>query len=125
SPDETKRARPLAEYGTLLQTDVRINLGCSGGELLNMDGELVGLTTALAAITGGEAAGGYALPMTANMRKMIAVLKRGEEIDYGFLGVSVNPDDRAADGQGVMIQDVTPGMPAARAGLYSRDVVTA
>jgi serine protease Do len=125
SPDETKRAKPLAEYGMLLQTDVRINLGCSGGALLNLDGELIGLTTALAAITGGEAAGGYALPMTANTRRMIAVLKRGEEIDYGFLGVSVNPDERATDGQGVMIQDVTPGMPAARAGLNPRDIVTA
>jgi S1-C subfamily serine protease len=125
SPEETKRAKPLAEYGTLLQTDVRINLGCSGGALLNLDGELVGLTTALAAIAGGEAAGGYALPMTANARKMIAVLQRGEEIDYGFLGVSVNPEDRGGDATGVVIQDVTAGMPAARAGLFPRDVVTA
>ena len=93
--DEVKRAKPLAQYGTLLQTDARLNLGCSGGALLNLDGQLVGLTTALAARTGGEAAGGYAIPLDANVKKMIEVLKRGEEIEYGFLGVTVNTDARA------------------------------
>jgi S1-C subfamily serine protease len=63
--------------------------------------------------------------MTANAQKMIEVLKLGKEIDYGFLGVSVNPEDRGGDPTGVVIQDVTPGMPAARAGLFPRDVVTA
>jgi S1-C subfamily serine protease len=88
-----------------------------------MDGKLVGLTTAQAAIEGGEAAGGYAIPMDANTLKMIDVLKRGEEIEYGLLGITVNPEDRG-DGRGVMIQEAGPGMPAARAGLMARDVVT-
>src|SRR5262245_50137266 len=83
--DETKRAKPLAQYAFLIQTDARLNLGCSGGALLNLDGELIGLSTALAARTGGETAGGYAIPLDANVRKMIEVLKRGEEIEYGFL----------------------------------------
>lgn len=121
---EQERIKPLAQYATLLQTDVRLNLGCSGGAILNLDGELVGLTTALAAVVGGEGAGGYAVPMDANTHKMIEVLKRGEEIEYGLLGVTVNPEERG-DGRGVVIQDVSPGMPAARAGLLARDVVTA
>ena len=65
-----------------------------------MDGELVGLTTALAAIAGGEAAGGYAIPIDANTRKMIDVLKRGEEIEYGFLGVTRQPGGHGATAAG-------------------------
>jgi serine protease Do len=122
--DEVKRVKSLAEYGTLIQTDARLNLGSSGGALLNLDGELVGLTTALAAQTGGERAGGHAIPLDANVRKMIDVLKRGEEIEYGFLGVTVNPEQRTA-GRGVVIADVAPGLPAARAGMAGGDMVTA
>lgn len=121
--DETKRAKPLAQYGTLLQTDARLNLGCSGGALVNLDGELVAMTTALAAIAGGEAAGGYAIPLDANAKKMIEVLKRGEEIEYGFLGVTVLPDARVESG-GVRIADVAAGLPAARARMFAGDVVT-
>lgn len=121
-PDETKRAKPLAQYGTLMQTDARLNLGCSGGALLNLNGELIGLSTSIAGVTGGEAAGGYAIPLDANVRKMIDVLKRGEEIEYGFLGVQVTTDSRG-DGRGVEISSVALGQPAARAGMQDRDVV--
>lgn len=120
--EEIKRVKPLAQYGTLMQTDARLNFGCSGGAIVNLQGELVGLTTALAAVTGGETAGGYAIPLDANVKRMIDVLKRGEEIEYGFLGVSVDPDDRS-DGRGVTVRDVSPGTPAGRAGLRSGDVI--
>jgi serine protease Do len=120
---EVERIKPLSQYSTLLQTDGRIVVGCSGGALLNMDGELVGLTTATAAITGGAGAGGFAIPMDANTRRMIDVLKRGQEIEYGFLGVSVNPEDRSSDGRGVLITEVTPGMPAARASIARGDLI--
>jgi serine protease Do len=116
--------RPLTQYATLLQTDVRLNLGCSGGALVNMDGELVGLTTATAGLVGGEAPGGYAIPIDANTRKMIKTLAEGREIEYGFLGVSINPEDRNEE-DGVMIQEATPGMPAARFGLRRGDVIVA
>jgi serine protease Do len=122
--DEGRRVKDLAQYGSLIQTDVRLNLGCSGGALLNLDGELVGLTSALAAVTGTETAGGYAIPVDANAKKMIEVLKRGEEIEYGFLGVTVIPEARG-DGRGVTILDVAPGMPAQRAGMMGQDMVTA
>jgi serine protease Do len=122
-PDETKRAKPLSQYGTLLQTDARLNLGCSGGALVNLDGELVAMTTALAAVAGGETAGGYAIPIDANVKKMIEVLKLGEEIEYGFLGVTVLPDARGDSG-GVRVADVAAGLPAARAGMLSGDLVT-
>lgn len=122
--DETKRVKALAQYAFLLQTDVRLSRGCSGGALLNYDGELVGLTTALAAVTGGEESGGYAIPIDANVKKMIDVLKKGDEIEYGFLGVQVNPEIKG-DGQGVPVLAVSPGMPAQRAGIMTGDIVTA
>jgi serine protease Do len=122
--DETKRAKALNQYKTMIQTDARLNRVCSGGALLNLNGELVGLTTSLASLTGGETSGGYAIPIDANVRKMIDILKRGDEIEYGFLGVTVGQEDRTG-GRGVMIGDVAAGMPAARAGMRTRDIVTA
>jgi len=122
--DEVKRAKPLSQYGTLLQTDARLNIGCSGGALLNLDGELIGLTTALAGVAGHEGAGGYAIPLDTNVKKMIEILKRGEEIEYGLLGVTVDTNARG-DGRGVTISDVAVGQPAARAGLARGDKVIA
>jgi serine protease Do len=120
--DEVKRSKPLAQYGTLIQTGARLHPGTSGGALLNLNGELIGLTTSLAAVAGSDTPAGYAIPIDANVKKMIEVLKRGEEVEYGFLGVTVNPDARDP-GPGVRILDVAAGMPAARAGLMPRDVV--
>jgi S1-C subfamily serine protease len=121
SPDETKRAKPLAQYATLIQTDARLNLGSSGGALLNLDGDMVGLTSSIAAVTGSETSGGYAIPIDANVRRMIDVLKRGEEIEYGFLGVTVNPENRTPGR--VVVADVAAGLPAARAGMLGGDQI--
>src|SRR5262245_20255478 len=117
-PKEHVREKTLHRFGTLLQTDARLNLGCSGGALLDLKGELIGLTTPLAAITGGEAPGGFAVPMDAGMRRIIDVLKRGEEVEYGFLGVSF-PESRdlirqaVRQGHGLPVGMVVPGSPAA------------
>ncbi len=109
----------------MLQTDTRLNLGCSGGALLNLSGELIGLTTSLAAIHGGDTPGGFALPLDAGMRRILDVLKRGEEVDYGFLGVGF-AEQRPAVGQGVTVTYVTPGSPAELEGrLQPRDVLLA
>ncbi|MBI3407397.1 MAG: trypsin-like peptidase domain-containing protein [Planctomycetes bacterium] len=110
---EEERVQPLHHYGILLQTDSRLHLGCSGGALLNLKGELVGLTTALAAIQGGETPGGFALPMDGGYRRIIEVLKRGEEVEYGFLGVGPADERQIGATHGVLIKSVTPGSPAA------------
>jgi S1-C subfamily serine protease len=111
----------LHHFGTLIQTDVRLNLGCSGGALLNLQGELVGLTTALAAISGGETPGGFAVPLDAGMRRIIEVLRRGEEVEYGFLGVYLQPD--GLTGRGVQLANIATHSPAHRAGLLPGDRV--
>ncbi|HVS39646.1 MAG TPA: trypsin-like peptidase domain-containing protein, partial [Gemmataceae bacterium] len=113
----------LHHYGTLIQTDVRMALGCSGGALLDLNGKLIGLTTAQAALSGSEAPGGFAVPMDAPMKRIIDVLMHGDEVEYGFLGVKFEPDARP--GRGVMIEGVASGSPAERGGLVPGDLITA
>ncbi len=107
---EEERRSALHQFGSLLQTDVKLNLGCSGGALLNLRGEMIGLTTSRAAISGTETPGGYALPMDAGIQRIIAKLKEGLEVEYGFLGVSAQ--SKSADG--VCIGRPTEGSPASR-----------
>jgi S1-C subfamily serine protease len=108
--------KPLHYYGTLIQTDARLNLGCSGGALINLRGELIGLTTALAALGGSETPGGFALPIDAGMKRIIDKLKKGEEVEYGFLGVRFPPPD-GRRGEGVRIDSAIPGGPAFKADM--------
>jgi serine protease Do len=116
----------LHHYGTLIQTDVRIALGCSGGALLNLDGELIGVTTAQAALAGSEAPGGYAVPLDGPMKRIIEVLMRGDEVEYGFLGVRFdNGEGQTGPGTGVQLMGVEQGSPAERAGLTTGEWITA
>jgi serine protease Do len=115
--------QPLHAFGTLIQTDVRINLGCSGGALLNLDGELIGVSTALAASTGGETPGGFGLPLDTAGRRIVEVLRRGGEVEYGFLGVSMDRDPLPHEA--VRLAGVVQGGPAEAAGLQKDDYVVA
>ena len=105
---------PLYCFNTLIQTDTRMNLGCSGGALLNLQGELVGLTSSRAGIAGGETPGGFAVPLDAGMRRIINALLRGEEVEYGFLGVYLMRQEDLPEGY-VCITNLVPGGPAANA----------
>lgn len=120
---EEDRVKPLQYYSTLLQTDARLHLGSSGGAVLNLNGEMIGLITSLAAIQGGETPGGFAIPVNASMRRIIDVLKRGEEVDYGFLGVGF--EERPGNGQrGIILSQVGKGTPADLDGkLKDRDIL--
>jgi serine protease Do len=122
---ETDRAKTtLHQYGTLVQTDVRVTPGCSGGVLLNLDGEVVGLITALGGIRGGEKPGVMAIPIDKDTKRIIEVLRKGQEVEYGFLGVMLPQDARAFDFEpGVRISNVSRNSPAEKAGLRPRDVI--
>lgn len=118
----------LHHFGTLIQTDAKLNLGTSGGPLLNLKGEMVGLTTSLAAVAGYEQSAGYAYPVDDTFRRVVETLKRGREVEYGFLGISPAPlslQARLNGTHGTRVDWVVPGMPAERAGLQPGDVVTA
>jgi S1-C subfamily serine protease len=113
---EEQVVRALHVCGVLIQTDARLNLGCSGGALINLRGEMIGLTTSRAALTGSEMAGGFAIPLDANIKRILGKLKDGVEVEYGFLGVGP-PQPRK--GEGFLIEAVTPGSPAQKAGLQA------
>jgi len=120
--------RTLHHFGTLIQTDAKLNLGTSGGPLLNRRGEMVGLTVALAATAGYEKAAGYAIPVDATFRRVVDVLKEGREVEYGFLGIqpaNLQPQEVLAGLHGIRVFRVEPGTPADRYGLKPDDLITA
>jgi S1-C subfamily serine protease len=117
----------LHHYGTLIQTDAKLNLGASGGPLLNLKGEMVGLSILPAATAGYEAAGGYAIPVDETFRRIVETLKLGREVEYGFLGIqpqNLQPQEILGGLQGMRVGQVLPGTPAARYGLKAGDIVT-
>jgi serine protease Do len=113
-----------------LQTDAAINPGNSGGPLVNLNGEVVGINTAIASNSGGYQGIGFAIPV--NLAKWVT----GQLIDKGtveraFIGVQMGPLDRrmaeklgVADRKGVLVSDVVPQSPAAVAGVQPLDVIT-
>jgi serine protease Do len=117
---ETAR-QSIHVFGTLLQTDTRIPLGSSGGALLNLQGELIGLITSVAALSGTETPGGFGVAMDVGIRRIVEKLRQGEEVEYGFLGVRLNPKETG--GKGVYLAQVSPNSPAHRAGLLENDLI--
>jgi len=125
--DPTNPKPALHHYGTLIQTDAKLNLGTSGGALVNLQGEMVGLTLSLAAASGYEQSAGFAIPVDETFLRAVEALKQGNEVEYGFLGVAVNAlqlEDRQRGRHGVYVTTVVPGTPAARIGLVDQDLIT-
>ncbi len=120
------RSGPYDDY---LQIDAPINRGNSGGPLFNMDGEVIGINTAIYSPTGGNIGIGFAIP-AAMATTVFDQLKSGGKIDRGWLGVYIQPMtedlakalglDRA---RGALIAQVQDGSPAAKAGLKPGEVV--
>jgi serine protease Do len=118
----------LHHYGTLIQTDARLNLGTSGGMLLNLEGKMVGLTTSLAALYGYEQSAGFAIPVDDTFKRVLDDLKARRRIEYGFLGIqpaNLEPHERLQGKIGARVARVEVGTPADRAGLRSNDVIVA
>ena len=107
-------------FDDFLQLDAPINPGNSGGPVFNMDGQVVGVNTAIVSPTGGSVGIGFAIP-SSTVQRIVAELRDRGHIDRGWLGVSVQD----GDGPGVLIAGVDRNGPAARAGLRPGDVVLA
>ena len=114
-----------------LQTDAAINPGNSGGPLINLEGEVVGINTAIASNSGGYQGIGFAIP--ANLARWVTdqLIAKGK-VERAYIGVQMGPlDTRMAtklgvkDRNGVLVNDVVPGSPAAAAGVQELDVITA
>ena len=110
--------RQLRHYPTMLQLDAKLNLGMAGGAVINLKGEMVGLTTNAANVGGFDSQAGYALPIDTLTRRAIEALKQGKEVEYGFLGVVLYTASNTNQ-----IKDVLPGTPAGEGGLMPRDEV--
>jgi len=117
-----------ASLDNFIQTDAAINFGNSGGPLVDMAGNVVGVNTAISSVGQGI---GFAVP-TSIARDVVEQLKSKGKVSRGFLGITVNeisPDLQEAWGltsdRGAVVQSVTPGMPADQAGLKRGDIITA
>jgi serine protease Do len=116
-------------YDDFIQTDAAINRGNSGGPLFNTDGEVIGMNTAIISPTGNSVGIGFATP-TSIIKPVVDQILRYGEIRRGWLGVRLsNLTDTFADranyhgDAGAVITRITPGGPAADAGLRPGDIV--
>ncbi len=116
-------------YDDFLQTDAAINKGNSGGPLFNMDGDVIGVNTAIISPTGGSIGIGFAIPSD-TATSVIDQLKQFGETRRGWLGVKIQSvtEDLAEtlgvpENTGALVAGVTPDSPAAKAGFESGDVI--
>jgi S1-C subfamily serine protease len=110
----------LRHYPTLLQLDSKLNLGMSGGAVVNLKGELVGLTTSAANASGFDAQAGYAIPMDTLGRKVVETLKQGKEYEYGFLGIRLDVQNGTN-----RVVSADHGSPAFDGGVQMQDAIVA
>lgn len=104
----------------LIQTDAAINSGNSGGALVNGDGELIGINTAIATTDSGSIGLGFSIPSNTVQDTVEQLIQNGS-VEQGYLGVSVAD----TDGNGAMVLSVEPDSPAAQAGIQEGDVIVA
>lgn len=116
-------------YDDFIQVDAAINHGNSGGPLLNAEGQVVGINSAIYSPNGGNVGVGFAIP-SAQAEKVVARILANGDIEHGFIGVQIQPLDADIASSlglkghdGALIAMVNDGSPAATAGLKSGDVV--
>ena len=116
-------------YDDFLQTDAAINKGNSGGPLFNMDGNVIGVNTAIISPTGGSIGIGFAVPAD-TVTAVVTQLKEHGEVRRGWLGVKIQSisEDIAEslgvpENVGALVAGVTPDSPAAKAGVEAGDVI--
>ncbi len=116
-------------YDEYLQTDAPINRGNSGGPMVNMDGEIVGVNTAIFSPSGGSIGIGFAIPSSL-AKNIVEQLRDHGKIKRGWLGVHIQTVTQdIADGlglgkpRGALISSVSPDGPGAKAGIQQGDVV--
>jgi serine protease Do len=124
---------PLQQFQHFLQTDAAINPGNSGGPLLNINGEVVGINTAIASRSGGYQGIGFALPINEAVKVYNDIIKNGKVV-RGSIGISFTPSatPRAeallkANGakEGVFVEQVPANGPSDKAGIKPEDIIVA
>jgi len=115
-------------YLDLIQTDAAINKGNSGGPLLDVEGRVIGVNTAIASPTGGFVGLGFAIPINTAKTVLDTLVKEGRVI-RGWLGVGIQDltpvlQEFYGVDQGVLVASVNQAGPARRAGLQEEDIIT-
>lgn len=119
----------ITDFEDFIQTDAAINPGNSGGPLLNLQGEVIGINTAIVSRTGGYMGIGFAIPSNMAKNIMSQLIDKGS-VTRGFLGVSLQPVDKdIADAfnlpkpEGALISEIVKDSPADKAGLKQGDII--
>ena len=119
----------INDYEDFIQTDAAINPGNSGGPLVNLDGEVIGMNTAIFSRSGGYMGIGFAIPINLVARIANQLIEQGEVV-RGYLGIMIQPltADLAKsfeldNDRGILIAQVTKHSPADKAGLKAGDVI--
>jgi Do/DeqQ family serine protease len=122
----------ITDYSFFIQTDAAINPGNSGGPLVDMDGDLIGVNTAIISRSGSSAGVGFAIPAAMAQQVVMAALSGGRTVVRPWIGAqtqALTGEVARAMGlaapQGVVVAQLWPNGPAARAGLSQGDVITA
>jgi len=120
----------IEDYEDFIQTDAAINPGNSGGALVDINGRLVGINTAILSRSGGSQGVGFAIPSNLAKNVMESLVANGK-VTRGYLGVMIQnitpnlaQEFKLKDDKGALVGDVVPNGPADKAGLKSGDVVT-
>ena len=119
----------IEDYEDFIQTDAAINPGNSGGALVDVEGRLIGVNTAIFSRTGGNQGIGFAIPSDLARNVMDSLIKYGK-VTRGYLGVMIQDvtpalakEFKLKDTSGALIGDVVPKGPADKAGFKNGDVV--
>src|SRR6266704_1367600 len=112
-------------FSDLIQTNAAINPGNSGGPLINLRGEVIGINTAIISPSQASAGIGFAIPSNTIRTALESLLKQGR-IVRGYLGIqtrALQPGQTSAEDEGVIVDQIVPGSPAAQAKLQRGDVI--
>ncbi len=120
----------VADFEDFIQTDAAINPGNSGGALVNLDGEVIGINTAIASKTGGYMGIGFAIPSNMAKKVMNDLVNKGK-VSRGFLGIQIqNMNESIAkrlklddSSKGIIVGEVTKGSPAEKSGIQPYDAI--
>ena len=121
---------PGRQFQTFIQTDAAINPGNSGGPLVNMDGEVVGINTAILSETNAYAGVGFSLPSNTVVQVYNQLIGPDHRVARGSIGIMFAAEENPAitrvygGGSGVTVSTVVPGSPADQAGLKVGDTIT-
>jgi len=120
---------PGRQFQSFIQTDAAINPGNSGGPLVNMDGEVIGINTAIYTESSGYQGVGFALPSNTVVQVFNQLVSPAHKVERGSIGITFSAEPSPAvtrmygGGKGIIVQDVVPGGPAAQAGIKGGDAI--